>query len=254
MTRNNTPHKNRSTKQGDSLTEPSLTQPRMKSLAMLLLLLVAFYPQITDASADGSRRPLDLPSGGGAEHDEDSDDPLPDNVLFFGQSFDGDAFFWVLDVSGSMAWNGRIDTLKSEFIGVVNSLSSHSDFGAIAFSSNMIPFDMRCGKASPARKVAAASWILQIEPHGGTCLAPAVIEGLRTLRKSEHDDRRLILVGDGAPACGGMADAEIAHWNILAANWDRIPIDTVFTGGDEAGLDFFQGLSNANQGRLTISQ
>jgi hypothetical protein len=28
----------------------------------------------------------------------------------------------------------------------------------------------------------------------------------------------------------------------------------VFTGGDEAGLDFFQGLSNANQGRLTISQ
>lgn len=75
----------------------------LKSIAALLLLLVAFYPQITDASADGSRRPLDLPAGGGADHDEDSDDILPDNVLFFGQSFDGDAFFWVLDVSGSMA-------------------------------------------------------------------------------------------------------------------------------------------------------
>ena len=249
MTKNNTPHKNRSTKQGDSLT-----QPRMKSLALLLLLLVAFYPQITDGSADGSRRPLDLPSGGGAEHDEGPDDILPDNVLFFGQSFDGDAFFWVLDVSGSMASGGRIDTLKSEFIGAINSLSSHSDFGAIAFSSNMIPFDMRCGEASPIRKAAAANWILQIQPHGVTCLAPAVIEGLGTLRQSDHDDRRLILVGDGAPFCGGIAEAEIAHWNILAANWDRIPIDTVFTGGDEAGLDFFQGLSNANQGRLTISQ
>ncbi len=249
MTQNYTHHKNRSTKQGDSLTEP-----RMKSLAMLLLLLVAFYPQITDASADGSRRPLDLPAGGGADRDEDSDDILPDNVLFFGQSFDGDAFFWVLDVSGSMASGGRLDTLKTEFVGAINSLSSHSDFGAIAFSSNMIPFDMRCGEASPARKAAAVGWIQQIQPHGVTCLAPAVIEGLVTLRKSDHDDRRLILVGDGAPFCGGIAESEIAHWNILAANWDRIPIDTVFTGGDEAGLDFFQGLSNANQGRLTISQ
>ena len=249
MTQNYTDHKNLSTKQA-----ASVTHPMMKSIATLLLLLVAFYPQITDASSDGSRRPLDLPSGGGSDRDDDSDDPLPDNVLFFGQSFDGDAFFWVLDVSGSMASGGRIDTLKDEFIGAVNSLSSHSDFGAIAFSSNMIPFDMRCDEASPTRTVAAASWILQIEPHGGTCLAPAVIEGLRTLRKSGHDDRRLILVGDGAPYCGGFAEAEIAHWNILAANWDRIPIDTVFTGGDEAGLDFFQGLSNANQGRLTISQ
>jgi len=249
MTQNYTDHKNLSTKQA-----ASVTHPMMKSIATLLLLLVAFYPQITDASSDGSRRPLDLPSGGGSDRDDDSDDPLPDNVLFFGQSFDGDAFFWVLDVSGSMASGGRIDTLKDEFIGAVNSLSSHSDFRAIAFSSNMIPFDMRCDEASPTRKVAAASWILQIEPHGGTCLAPAVIEGLRTLRKSGHDDRRLILVGDGAPYCGGFAEAEIAHWNILAANWDRIPIDTVFTGGDEAGLDFFQGLSNANQGRLTISQ
>ncbi|MDE0960065.1 MAG: VWA domain-containing protein, partial [Planctomycetota bacterium] len=226
----------------------------LKSIAALLLLLVAFYPQITDASADGSRRPLDLPAGGGADHDEDSDDILPDNVLFFGQSFDGDAFFWVLDVSGSMASGGRLDTLKTEFVGAINSLSSHSDFGAIAFSSNMIPFDMRCGEASPARKAAAVGWIQQIEAHGVTCLAPAVIEGLVSLRKSDHDDRRLILVGDGAPFCGGISEAEIAHWNILAANWDRIPIDTVFTGGDEAGLDFFQGLSNANQGRLTISQ
>ncbi|MDE0960664.1 MAG: VWA domain-containing protein [Planctomycetota bacterium] len=241
------------TRQQKLLRTNAVIHPLMKSLAALLLLLVAFYPQITDADTEGSRRPLDLPSGGGG-YDEDSDDPLPDTVLFFGQSFDGDAFFWVLDVSGSMAFDGRIDTLKSEFLGAVNSLSSQSDFGAIAFSSNMIPFDMRCGKASPARKVAAAGWIAQVQPHGGTCLAIAVIEGLSTLRQSSHEHRRLILVGDGKPECGGLADAEIAHWNILAANWDRIPIDTVFTGGQEAGLHFFQRLSNANQGRLTISQ
>jgi hypothetical protein len=113
---------------------------------------------------------------------------------------------------------------------------------------------MRCAEASPARKVAAFNWITKFQPQGGTCLAVAVIEGLQTLRQSRHADRRLILVGDGAPYCGGLADAEIAHWNILAANWDRIPIDTVFTGGEEAGLNFFRGVSNSNNGTMVISQ
>ena len=224
-----------------------------KTLAALLMLLVASYPLISEANIEQTRRPLDLPSGGG-DHDEISDEPLPDTIQFFGQSYDGDAFFWVLDVSGSMAWDGRIDPLKSEFIGAVRSLSSYSDFGAIAFSSNMIQFDMRCAEASPARKVAAFDWIIKIQPHGGTCLAVAVIEGLKTLRQSRHGNRRLIVVGDGAPQCGGLADPEIAHWNILAANWDRIPIDTVFTGGEETGLNFFRGLSNSNNGTLVISQ
>ncbi len=224
-----------------------------RTLALLMMLLVASYPLISEADTGQTRRPLDLPSGGG-NHDEDSDDTLPDTIQFFGQSYDGDAFFWVLDVSGSMAWDGRIDTLKSEFIGAVRSLSSYSDFGAIAFSSNMVHFDMQCSAAKHTRKVAAFDWIIKLQPQGGTCLAVAVIEGLQTLRQSRHADRRLIVVGDGAPQCGGIADPEIAHWNILAANWDRIPIDTVFTGGEEAGLDFFRGLSNSNNGTLVISQ
>ena len=42
--------------------------------------------------------------------------------------------------------------------------------------------------------------------------------------------------------------------DILEANWDRIPIDAVFIGGIEEGLNFFQSLANSNDGRLVISQ
>lgn len=237
----------------ETTQQNSIGKALVRIFAVALMVLVASYPMVTEATSDQVRRPLDLPSGGGRDKDED-EQPLPDLIQFFGHDFEGDAFVWVLDVSASMSNGGRIDKMRTEFIEAITSLSSQTDFGAVAFSSNMLPFDLNCFSADNSRKAAVSGWISSINPQGVTCMATAVIQGLELVRKSSHSNRRLILVGDGQPYCGGIADPVQDLEDILEANWDRIPIDAIFIGGVEDGLNFFQSLANANDGRLVISQ
>ncbi|NRA76362.1 MAG: hypothetical protein HRU16_10515, partial [Planctomycetes bacterium] len=76
----------------------------IRIFAVALMVLVASYPIVSEATSDKIRRPLDLPSGGGRSEDEE-EDLLPDVIQFFGHDFEGDAFVWVLDVSLSMGWD-----------------------------------------------------------------------------------------------------------------------------------------------------
>ena len=46
-----------------------------------------------------ARQPLDLPSGGGRADDEED---TAEAIHFYGAEYEGDAFFWCLDKSGSM--------------------------------------------------------------------------------------------------------------------------------------------------------
>jgi hypothetical protein len=82
-----------------------------------------------------------------------------------------------------------------------------------------------------------------------------VIHALELVRKSRKPNRRVIVVGDGLPACGYVSNPELHLEHIESANWDRIPIDTVYVGIQlDEGIDFFQQLANSNDGTLVISQ
>lgn len=226
-----------------------------KTLAALLMLLVASYPLISEADTERTRRPLDLPSGGNGSDSDDDDDPLPDLIQFFGHDYEGDAFVWVLDISGSMSVGGRIAQLRDEFAAAVVNLSTSSDFGAVAFNQNILPLDPLCSASVAERKRNAIIWVTGLQPSGASCVAPAVIHGLELVRKSRKPNRRVIVVGDGLPECGGVSNSELHLEHIESANWDRIPIDTVFVGIQlEAGIDFFQQLANSNDGTMVIAQ
>ncbi|MGE4601345.1 MAG: hypothetical protein AAEJ65_00390, partial [Planctomycetota bacterium] len=82
------------------------------------------------------RRPLDMPSGGGGGDDDDED--APETIIFYGQDYEGDAFFWCLDKSGSMDWGGAMEDLKQEMAGAILSLSPAAEFSLVAFSSNTV--------------------------------------------------------------------------------------------------------------------
>ncbi len=226
----------------------------VRFLTVVLMVFVVSYPAVSEASSDKVRRPLDLPAGGGPD-DEDEDESIPDMISFYGVDYEGDAFVWVLDVSLSMGGVGLIDTLRSEFTGAVSSLSRDTDFGAVAFSTNMRFLDLFCKEADSSRKSTAAAWIVSIEPGGVTCLAPAVVKGLEIVRKSPNQHRRVIVVGDGMPYCGpaGPAPSDVLS-DISFNNYDRIPIDTVFVGLAPEGFEFFQQLASQNYGRAVVSQ
>lgn len=223
----------------------------VRIFAVVLMVFVTLYPVVSEANSDKIRRPLDLPAGGG-KGDEDEDETIPDLILFYGNQYEGDAFVWVLDVSGSMGNGDLMATLREQFTGAVSSLSSDTDFGAIAFSSNLRHFDWKCKEATSSRKSTACAWICSILPVGGTCIATAVVRGLEIVRTSDKENRRVIVVGDGLPECG-LTPAE-ALADISYHNYDRIPIDTVFVGTNPMGMQFFQRLASTNYGRAVVSQ
>ena len=83
------------------------------------------------------RRPLDLPSGGVRGDESDEEDAL-EAIVFFGETYEGDGFFFLLDRSGSM--NGfKLDMLKSEMVSALEELSPTNEFGIVSFSGVISP-------------------------------------------------------------------------------------------------------------------
>ncbi|MDC3251589.1 VWA domain-containing protein [Planctomycetota bacterium] len=203
------------------------------------------------------RRPLDLPSGGSGAK-EDSED-FPETIEFFGGEYEGDAFMFVIDVSGSMAASGRLESAQDELTHTLMNLSAEAEFGIVSFSHNLNEFSTAMVKATAPHKIAGFAWVMGLEPMGGTCIDLGTIHGLNILTTTlvPLASRRLILLGDGSQGCGifGPEANEQALDNIMTANWERISIDTLFIGEIyESALWLFENIAQHNFGEFRMVQ
>ena len=220
-----------------------------------MLLTLALVPLITSLIvADHgltARTPLDLPNGGeGIEVDEKEGlEPL----TFYGNEFEGDGFFFCLDKSGSMANDSRLDTLKSEVVKALDSLTSKSEFGIVAFSTGWISWDTRPKRAQPDIVDDAKNWVNQLNAAGQTHLAPAGVETIRLSSLSRKKHKHIIVLSDGLPNGPGALDSAITDTinAITLANWERTPIHTIYIGDNQIGKNFMQTLALMNSGTFT---
>ena len=207
------------------------------------------------AAEQPQRRPLDLPSGGPGPQEDQED--YPETIEFFGGEYEGDAFMFVIDVSGSMGADNKLETAQEELIQALQSLSSEAEFGIVAFSNNLYEFNITMVNATAPNKVAGSAWVMGLEAAGGTCIDVGTIHGLNILGTTlvVQESRRLILLGDGAQGCGsfGPGANEEALANIMVANWEQISIDTLFIGEpyDDA-LWLFENIAEHNQGEFRM--
>ncbi|HIA27399.1 MAG TPA: hypothetical protein EYN79_04655 [Planctomycetes bacterium] len=216
----------------------------------LVALLIPLAISAIENDNTSSQFPLDLPSGGGASDDEEED--APETIIFYGQNYEGDAFFWTLDKSGSMGWNGEIEVLKQEVTQAVMSLSSAAEFSLVAFSSGHILWSAQPRRATSQNKASASAWVGQLHADGWTCLAPAVIETLNICNQSHKQQRQIIVLSDGAPVCNGIDTSSSALNEITTSNWQQVPIHTIFIGNEAGGLGFMQELALLNGGTSTF--
>ncbi|MEC9475581.1 MAG: VWA domain-containing protein [Planctomycetota bacterium] len=221
----------------------------------LLLLPLILSPPLWEQVVAGEetvRRPLDMPSGGGGNDDDEED--APETIIFYGQDYEGDAFFWCLDKSGSMDWGGAMEDLKQEMAGSVMSLSPAAEFSLVAFSTNMAIWSPAPRPARLPEKAAALSWVNALQPEGWTCLAPAAVQTIQICNQSSKPHRQVIILSDGAPYCDGIDTSTAALAEITMANWQMVPIHTIFIGSETEGIDFMQTLASMNQGSFHICQ
>ncbi|MGE4620067.1 MAG: VWA domain-containing protein [Planctomycetota bacterium] len=241
-------------------TEPIRNNfPRMTGSQLhcvfLLLFCVTLFPSVwvfSSTTEESVRRPLDMPSGGGGGCDEEED--APETIIFYGQDYEGDAFFWCLDKSGSMDWGGAMEDLKQEVAGAVMSLSPAAEFSLVAFSSNTVVWSPTPRPARLPEKTAAMTWVNSLQPEGWTCLAPAAVQTLQICNMSSKQHRQVIMLSDGAPICDGIDTSTQSLSEITMANWQMVPIHTVFIGNEVEGIDFMQTLASMNQGSFHICQ
>ena len=218
---------------------------RLLSIALLAFLLVSAGPQ-------KDRRPLDLPSGGIGSNEVDEDAP---EVIEFFRFFEGDAFFWLLDKSGSM--NGdAIEIVKLELVEAVSGLSAKAEFSVVVFSGDVQAWSMRPKRATHSNKANLQGWIADVIAGGPTCMIDAAAVVLDISKKAHSRRRQVIILSDGIPTCSGRTRANIedALYEITRLNSRRTSINTIFVNqhkqSSSIGAKFMAELAELNRGKF----
>ncbi len=180
---------------------------------------------------------------------------------FFGIPITGSRVVFILDISGSMqapleggtvargrdgkvsrGGETRMDRAKSELRGAVKGLPVDSKFNVIFFSGGTKKWRKHLVQATQKNKKALFSYLLKINPNGGTALYDGMKEGLKVKELRKRGDRysssvdEIFLLSDGMPSVGEILDPEeilirIREWN-LGAN---VRINTIFVGSTRRG-------------------
>lgn len=221
---------------------------RLLSLVVTLGVLLSAGGWIL-AQSDGQGRPLDLPNGKVGKDEEDEENE-PETIVFYGQEYEADAFFWCLDQSCSMGWGSPlpIQVLKQEVNQAINSLSSNAEFGLVSFSDSYSMWNPIPQRANPANKGSAATWMMNLQVLGGTCLGPAGVATVNLSNQCRKRNKSVIIVGDGVPNCPACAQG---NTDITNANWQRTQINTLLIGSGSDAVSCFQSLANLNGGQFT---
>ncbi|MCC6426751.1 MAG: hypothetical protein IT435_08005 [Phycisphaerales bacterium] len=101
---------------------------------------------------------------------------------FFGVEAAGSRFAYIIDMSASMNWDGKIDVLRSELARSIEAMTEQNEFVVVLFSdmANIMGDRAQWVSASDAGKKWARRTIAALRPDGGTNPVPGFIAALQT--------------------------------------------------------------------------
>jgi hypothetical protein len=141
---------------------------------------------------------------------------------------------FVLDVSRSMGWNGRLETAQTELKQVLTHLPTRTRFEIVTFSDVAEGWGDKLIAAIPENVRKAARFVDRQKPLMGT----NVYDALRRAFAVEDADT-LFFLSDGSPSVGEVVDpdailAAVQEWN----RWRRMRIHTIALVRGEPPSDF----------------
>jgi Ca-activated chloride channel family protein len=138
----------------------------------------------------------------------------------------------VLDTSGSMRENGKLDQAKKALNYCLNSLDRGDRFALINFATTVNRYKDGLLDADPDRVAQAKKWVDQLEATGGTAIYDA-LESALALRPKDDEGRTFLIVffTDGEPTIGETNPEKILK-NTFAKNTANTRIFTFGVGDD----------------------
>lgn len=120
---------------------------------------------------------------------------------------------FVLDVSRSMGWNGRLEAAQKELVEVLEHLPRGTRFNLVVFSDRAWPWEGALVPATLTNVKRAVAYIGRQRPIAGT----AAYEALQAAF-ADQDVDTVFFLSDGHPSGGTVVDpelilADVAEWN-----------------------------------------
>lgn len=127
------------------------------------------------------------------------------------------AVVFVLDRSGSMSDDGKMDQAKKALQYCVSRLGPDDRFGIVDFATDWNALEEKLLPGDPAAKARAKRYIQNLDAAGGTNIEAALDEGLKLLAHPDGRVPMLFFLTDGVPTVG-QTDVNALLGKIAARN------------------------------------
>jgi len=138
---------------------------------------------------------------------------------------------FVLDVSGSMQDEGKIDKARRALQYGIRGLGAADRFNVIAFSGDTRLMESGLVRADEAGRRRGAEWVGALRPAGGTNINDALVEAMGQFPRDAARPRMLVFLTDGLPTVGDTAVDRIME-NTRRARRDGVRLFTFGVGYD----------------------
>lgn len=130
---------------------------------------------------------------------------------------------FVLDVSRSMGWNGRLETAQEELKQVLSHLPAATRFNLVVYSDTASAWSQALAPASPENVRRALRYVDRLRPVNAT----NIWDGLRVAMADEAVDT-IYFLSDGSPTAGAILSPDAILAALAEMNrWRRVRIHTV---------------------------
>ncbi len=154
---------------------------------------------------------------------------------------------FVLDTSGSMGEDNKMEKAKSALRHGVNSLSPRDRFNIISFAGEEHLMSERLIAGDEAGKKEGRAFIERMNATGGTNINDALMAAFKQIQSSDRP-QMIVLLTDGQPTAGETLPKRILE-NIKQANKAQVRLFTFGVGYDVNTLLLDQ-LANENRGAV----
>lgn len=153
---------------------------------------------------------------------------------------------FVLDTSGSMLDNGKIDQAKNALNFCISSLKESDRFNLITFATDVRPFKPGLQGVTKDIREEALKWVKDIEARGGTNINDALLAALGMIDANSKRPFMVVFLTDGLPTVGEVNMDGILK-NVAAKNTANVRVFT-FGVGYDVNTHLLDKLAEANRG------
>lgn len=121
------------------------------------------------------------------------------------------AVVFVLDRSGSMQAQGKLDVAKARVSKAIRSIPEDAELGVVFADGGILRFpdSGTVGAANTSNLLAGSGFVEAVPGGGGGCIRDGLLTAFDMLRDAQSANKLVVLITDGETACRGLVRPDV---------------------------------------------